>query len=66
MSKSKIPYEKKVKIARDYLEGAWDIQKVWDERTTVKRPFVTGCISIKKKGAWDFFQAVKTTNIQRT
>ena len=38
------------------LEKAEYIQKVWDERTTVKRPFVTGCISIKKKGARDFEQ----------
>ena len=29
----------------------------------MKRPFVTGCICTKKKGARDFFQAVKTTNI---
>ena len=66
MSKSKIPYEKKVEIARDHLEGRMGYTESWDERTTVKRPFVTGCISIKKKGARDFFQAVKTTNIQRT
>ena len=64
--KAKFRMRKKQKLQGTIWRGAWDIQKVWDERTTVKRPFVTGCISIKKKGARDFFRAVKTTNIQRT
>ena len=34
MSKSKIPYEKKYKLQGTIWRGAWDIQKVWDERTS--------------------------------
>ena len=65
MSKSKVPYEEKAEIVRGYLEERVGYTESLDERITVKHHFATGYISIKKKGSKGFFQAVKTTDIQR-
>ena len=65
MSKSKVPYEKKIEIVKDYLEGRMGYTESLKRANNSKESFRRGYICIRKKERLDSFRIAGTRCIRR-